>query len=37
MLKFVLVLASLFAFANCQLGGVGGWIDQPNVPSEVIE
>ena len=37
MLKFVLVLASLFAIANCQLGGVGGWMDQPNVPTEVIE
>ena len=37
MLKFVLVLASLFAFANCQLGGVGGWTDIPNVPAEVID
>ena len=37
MLKFVLVLASLFAFANCQLGAVGGWTEIPNVPAEVID
>jgi hypothetical protein len=37
MLKFVLVLATLFAFANCQLGGTGGWTDIPSVPSDVID
>ena len=30
------MLASLFAFANCQ-SNIGGWNELPNIPADVID